>query len=686
MSLYSLFVSLIVLCLGTSSPQSLAHVDRQYSRNGPDLLSVTLCARELASVFNENPEPAPYPCNPAATERAAIGPGFAPDQLRRHLSLRHGVSAVAAAFLIAQIDTIRPNIHFVGPANWSALGTRIVTISAVLLVGVLLFLQIRYRLRAKANAFRLAKAAEIASVRDELEVVFNAATSGIVALDVHGRIVRINSQARELLGGVATDPPFAWPSDIQFFDRDAIAPLSHSDDPLRRALSGHSLRGETHLLGQAQTGKGQRYVRVKSTHLDDAEHGIAIVLIIDDVSNEERSRQAVERKSRLDALGQLTGGIAHDFNNVLASMMYAIGLAKTANSDEQRDKFLDIADSSIERGRELTARLLAFAKRQPGLASSKDIKVIFRDFDQFIRPMMEEKVALQFDEGTQGLYVFCDHTQLETALMNLVLNSRDAILDSGKGDRIDIKVRAVRSDSEELETRQKKGLDDDVVELPSGVSYRFTEILVSDNGPGMDAETLSRCTDPFFTTKSMNAGTGLGLSMVYGFVRQSDGELRIYSELGVGTTTQLILPRGTPQGDREAPVKDDQPVLGRGEAILVVEDEPHLLLLMSSVLEGLGYSVTTATSGDQALELIENGEVFDLCLTDVIMPGGIGGFELARRLKLVSPDLPVIYTSGYTGFTKSEMGDVQAPLLQKPTPTDELAGAIATALRGKPDR
>ncbi len=515
--------------------------------------------------------------------------------------------------------------------------------------------------------------------REEFETIFNAASSGIIALDLNGRIVRINNFARHLLGGISDPVPFDWPKAISFLEAESMSPLEASADPVRRALSGHSLHGETHLLRRVRGEESQRYVRVSNATVENDLTDVHVVLVIDDVSDEERNRQVVERKSRLDALGQLTGGIAHDFNNLLASLLYAVDLAERSETKERRDKYFQTAGTAIQQGRALTGRLLAFARRQPGLASARKTRDAFEDFSVLIRPMLEAQIEINFYVAEEGLAHFCDQAQLETALMNLVLNARDAVLRSGKGNRIEIRARPVRATREGLDQHQQGGSPD-----PSEAeSFRYVEISVADNGPGMEAETLARCTDPFFTTKDTNSGTGLGLAMVYGFVRQSDGDLRVYSEEGIGTTVQMTLPRGSDQGLREPALPADEVQQGRGETLLVAEDEPQLLMMITDTLESMGYNVVTARSGQEALQLVENGLDFDLLLTDVVMPGNFGGFELARRVRALRAEMPVIYTSGYTGFTASEMGEVQAPLLQKPSPPAELAEAIANALAGE---
>ena len=602
--------------------------------------------------------------------------------------VREKLNAVISGYLVSSEYAALRVKYFSEPVFWTQgriTGLAVGTASLLaLILGGSLFLR-RRNLRYM-QAEREQKASEVLAIRDELETIFNAATSGIVALDPAGLIVRINNRARHMLGGTSEPVPFAWPENIKFLDIEAMKPLDASADPIRRALSGNQLMSETHLMRHPTSGEDGRYVRVDNARVENEDAGIHSVLVIDDVSNEERNRQVVERKSRLDALGQLTGGIAHDFNNLLASLLYAVDLARNATDLDKREMYLETAASSVQRGRALTARLLAFARRQPGLATVRKTSVVFDEFEKLIRPMLEAQIEISLVIDEPDLHHYCDQTQLETALMNLVLNSRDAILRSGKGSRINIRARAVRSPNQELdgmqqgpEVQTEQGAE--LKEEPlDGSTFRYVEVSVSDNGPGMDEDTLARCTDPFFTTKGTNSGTGLGLAMVYGFVRQADGDLRVYSEPDIGTTVQMTLPRGTQLGAREAPMPVDVIEHGSGEIILVVEDELQLLVMITDVLEQLGYVVVSAKSGQDALDLVEAGERFDLLLTDVVMPGKVGGFDLARRVREIRPDMAVIYTSGYTGFTASEMGEIQAPLLQKPAPPAELADAIRHAL------
>ena len=285
---------------------------------------------------------------------------------------------------------------------------------------------------------------------------------------------------------------------------------------------------------------------------------------------------------------------------------------------------------------------------------------------------------------------------MENALLNLVLNARDAILRAGKGNEITIAARSVSgltSPSEEREVDPDRHLTSALegelraqAEGDDDHAYRYVEFSVTDNGPGMTEEVKRRALDPFFTTKSTNSGTGLGLSMVYGFVQQSGGEIRIYSELGFGTTMRLILPRGSDDDVREEPILSQIPASGQGQRILVVEDELHLRDAMEDMIVSFGYDVCSAHSALDAMDMVEGGLEFDALITDIVMPGGMSGFELAAAVRAQRPDVPVIYMSGYAAYTDQEMGVVVAPLLQKPCSpyvlSQYLSEALAEASKG----
>ena len=525
-----------------------------------------------------------------------------------------------------------------------------------------------------------------------LQAVINTTQSSIIGLSDSGSVTFVNNAARHMLGGISDEVPFDWPEPIRFVDAENFSPLDSSADPINRALSGISIDGETALMSRGRSDTEPRYVRLKSVRNADAgDTDVATILSIDDISELEKKRQQVERSSRLDALGQLTGGVAHDFNNILATIQYAMQLAEGKMSDERGKSYLATAQSSIARGSQLTQRLLAFAKRQPGRASSAFVGTVLDEFSRLARPVIEETVALSFIPPGEDLWVYCDVAQLENALLNLVLNSRDALLTGSNDSKITVTARGVAEIDKDVTLKNEASdsyiagrgtiAEEDAKRTNDPeTAYRYVEFSVTDNGPGMPDEIRRRAVDPFFTTKSSHSGTGLGLSMVYGFVQQTGGELRIYSEEGVGTTIRMLIPRGTFSGNREEPVERLPELTGAQQNILIVEDEPALLETMSEIVASLGYTVLRASNGQEALMMVREGQEIDLLLTDVVMPGGIGGFELAREVQIMMPHVPVLYMSGYAGFTEEQIGDVQAPLLQKPCPPAELAEAIHTAL------
>lgn len=542
-----------------------------------------------------------------------------------------------------------------------------------------------------AEAAALAGWREAQAQAERLNAVLTTVNSAIIGLDAAKNVISLNPIARHVLGGVSAAPPFPWPEAIKFLRAEDLKPLDASADPVNRALAGAPINNETHLMTRAGSADGARYMRVSTAVVagDDApavgfEKALRAVIVLDDITEQERNRQQMERHGRLDALGQLTGGISHDFNNLLTTLLYTVELAKADASTEDARALLDTAIASIDRGKDLTDRLLAFAKAAPANVRSQRVSDVLTEFERLARPTIEDSISLELDAGEPGLAASCDGSQLDAALLNLVLNSRDAMLASGRGDLIRIAARAVEgpqwpiagdtAHTVAFSSRDRFEQRGDA----SGPPVRSVEISVTDNGPGMESAVLRRATDPFFTTKRQRKGTGLGLSMVYGFVMQAGGEMRIYSEPGVGTTVRLVLPRA----DERKPAQRTPPApppRGAGERILLVEDEKQLLSLMRRVLSDLGYVVSTAENGEEAVALLTTANPFDLLITDVVMPK-MGGFELAAQVRARFPELPILFMSGYIGFSSEEAGVASAEVLQKPCPPQELATAVRTAL------
>ena len=386
--------------------------------------------------------------------------------------------------------------------------------------------------------------------------------------------------------------------------------------------------------------------------------------VIFDATDRKLLEEQLAQARKMEAVGQLTGGVAHDFNNLLTVVLGNIDmLARRAEDEARRTRRIEAIRQATERGRDLTRQLLAFSRRQHLSPVSLDVNGLIRDFAPLIGQAVGEAVTLEIDLADRPLCAHVDPTQLETALLNLAVNARDAMPNGG---RLYLATR--------LET---------ATDGPEQVL-----IDVRDTGVGMTAEVRERVFEPFFTTKEVGKGSGLGLSQVYGFVRQSDGEVRVESTPGEGTVFQLRLPASEAPAEPAQVVEVAPAAQGGSERILVVEDEPTVLALTLDMLAGLGYEVTTATNAAEALDIVRSDARIDLLFSDVVMPGGLSGLDLARAAREQRPGLPVLLTSGFMG-EGAVLETAEFPLLDKPYETSVLAAKLRQILdpmRPKPRR
>jgi len=381
--------------------------------------------------------------------------------------------------------------------------------------------------------------------------------------------------------------------------------------------------------------------------------------VILDATDRRSLEEQLAQARKMEAVGQLTGGVAHDFNNLLTVVLGNIDmLGRKQEDDARRLRRVDAIRQAAERGRDLTRQLLAFSRRQHLTPVTLDVIGLIRDFAPLMRQAVGEAVTLDLQLPDQELNTHVDSTQLETALLNLAVNARDAMPDGGT---LTIAVRRE----------------------PAEVGLGYIIIEVRDTGAGMSAEVRERVFEPFFTTKEVGKGSGLGLSQVYGFVRQSDGEVRLDSEVGRGTTFQLLLPATSASAEPTAPRPQPTTVEGGVERLLLVEDDPTVLALTLDVLTGLGYQVQTATNAAEALEILQSQAEIDLLFSDIIMPGGVSGVSLARTARELRPQLKVLLTSGFIGDGQA-LNASDFPLLDKPYETPVLA-AMLRKLLDKPD-
>ena len=391
-----------------------------------------------------------------------------------------------------------------------------------------------------------------------------------------------------------------------------------------------------------------------------------LLAIIRDVTDNKARETQLRQLQRLDAVGRLTGGVAHDFNNLLAIIHGNSELLRERMEDgsEPADMVDDVLGASA-RGAELVRRLLAYARMQHLEPEAVDLNARLPNIISLLHRALGENVNVRSRPAGDLWPANVDPTQVDDALVNLAINARDAMPDGGT---LTIETANVHLD-EDYAAHQ--------IEVRPG---EYVMLAVSDTGTGMSQEIIDRAFEPFFTTKDEGQGTGLGLSQVFGWVKQSGGHIKIYSELGHGTTIKLYLPRA----EAEAEPKLAKPDLGTpkgNETILVVEDNPNVRKTVIRQLHDLGYRTVEADSGAGALELARDGLPFDLLLTDVIMPGGMTGYQLADELRADCPGLKVLFTSGYTELAASGGSPARSdPLLSKPYRKHDLGRAVRTAL------
>ncbi|WP_426752296.1 response regulator [Myxococcus sp. Y35] len=389
---------------------------------------------------------------------------------------------------------------------------------------------------------------------------------------------------------------------------------------------------------------------------------------------ERRQTEAALRQAqKMEAVGKLTGGVAHDFNNLLQVIGGNLQLLlRDVGDNTQAQRRLATAIGAVERGARLSSQLLAFARRQPLNPTVINLARLVRDMDDLLRRALGEGVALETIIGGGLWNTFADPNQLENVILNLAINARDAMESEGK-----LTVEAGNA-----------MLDDHYAQLhPDVAAGQYVMLAISDTGCGMPPEVMERAFEPFFTTKPEGRGTGLGLSMVYGFVKQTGGHVKIYSEVGHGTTIKIYLPRSL-QAEMPRAEHLAEPVEGGTETLLVVEDDAEVRATAVEMLTELGYRVLKASDGQSALAVIQSGIPIDLLFTDVVMPGPVRSPELARQAKALSPDIEVLFTSGYTENAIVHGGrlDPGVQLLSKPYRREDLARKIRQLLAARQRR
>ena len=492
--------------------------------------------------------------------------------------------------------------------------------------------------------------------------IFETSLDLILVVDRQGYFLRVSPSARAILGHKPED----------MIGRNAKEFVSAADLETTRANMRHARRGrdprnfecryvhrDGHLVPLTWTGiwsePDQQYFFIGRD-------------MTDRVLLESQLRQA----QKMEAVGQLTGGVAHDFNNILTVIIgMSEILADELVNNGDLAPIVAAIDEAATRGSQLTQRMLAFARKQPLHARSFDLNEVVRRASTMLQPMLGEDIALK-SVLADGLWeAFADPSQVEDAILNLAVNARDAMPNGGA-----LVIETLNAVLDENYAAQN-------VEVTPG---EYVAVSITDSGSGMPPEVLERAFEPFFTTKEVGRGTGLGLSMVYGFAKQSRGHVKIYSEIGHGTRVMVYLPRAATAGaqaDTEKTARANP--VGR-ETILVVEDSDPVRKVAVRILQGLGYQVREAADGPSALTILRDDAKIDLLFTDLIMPKGMSGQELLTHARALRPELKALFTSGYSERFIKERGATQegVALLSKPYRSQNLAEAVRAALDAAP--
>ncbi|MCA6110374.1 MASE4 domain-containing protein [Bradyrhizobium sp. CNPSo 4026] len=495
---------------------------------------------------------------------------------------------------------------------------------------------------------------------EERQRIFETSQDFLSVTDKQGKFVQVSPSAKAIIG---YDP-------AEMVGRPAVE-FIHPDD---LETARNEMRAARH--GQSKRSFETRFIRKdgevvslnwSATYSEPVKR---YFFIGRDLTEKQAAEAQIRQVQKMDAVGQLTGGVAHDFNNILTVITGTIGILEEAVSD--RPDLVTIArliDEAAERGANLTKHLLAFARKQPLQPLEVDINALILEAARLLRPTLGEHIEITPMLAEDAWMAMVDPNQLTTAILNLALNARDAM---PRGGKLALESRNVY-------------LDEGYASMHSEVvAGHYVMVAVSDTGTGIPADLLEKVFDPFFTTKEVGKGTGLGLSMVFGFVKQSGGHIKIYSEERHGTSVKMYLPHATGLAQTVAEAQQAVNVRGGHEVILVVEDDALVRKYVVTQITSLGYSTLEAANAAEALKIIDTGAPIDLLFTDVIMPGAMNGRQLVDEALKRRPGLKTLYTSGYTENAIVHHGrlDSGVLLLAKPYRKSELAKMIRLALGG----
>jgi PAS domain S-box-containing protein len=529
---------------------------------------------------------------------------------------------------------------------------------------------IRFVLQNNIDITGLKRAqAELATREAHLRSIFDTVPEAMIVIDERGEVTSFSAAAARLFGYRAEE---VIGRNVKMLMPEPYR--TEHDDYIGKYLR----TGEARIIGYGRLVKGlakDGAVFPMELAVGEARaNGERIFTgFVRDLTSRQKMEDELRQSQKMEAIGQLTGGVAHDFNNLLTAIIANLEMLYPRLTDpDQREHAKEALDAAQD-GAKLAAQLLAFGRRQPLNPKPTDVGLLVSSFKDLLRRTLGEAIELRIPVVGSAHLTVVDSSQLLNALLNLAINARDAMRGSGQ---LTIETSHVRLDADYAQT------------YPDIRTGRYILITVTDTGSGMSEEVRRRAFEPFFTTKPTGAGTGLGLSMVYGFVKQSGGHIQLYSELGQGTSVRVFLPVADGLGSTTAPgaVEAQEPDLPQGsDTLLLVEDDPRLRRVLSKRLRSLGYQVIEADNGAAALDQLAARPDIALIFTDMVMPGGMTGYDLAQAALAAKPDLKVLFTSGYAEPAIAHLGLKAGAWLKKPYTADELAEKIRAVLHDPAD-
>ncbi|PDT89886.1 hybrid sensor histidine kinase/response regulator [Bradyrhizobium sp. Y36] len=514
----------------------------------------------------------------------------------------------------------------------------------------------------------LAQSAELARARSDAaqmtQAVIRTALDAFIQIDDNGTVLEWSFQAealtgwtrQEALGADVVDLIVAEPLRAAFRQR-----MTRLVPELSNAPSG--MRFELTLIHR----NGDRILAEASSTVLRLGGRAIINTFVRDITQKRAAEEQLVQSQKMEAVGQLTGGIAHEFNNMLTVITGTIEiLADAVKDNPPLATITKLISEAADRGAALTSSLLSFARKQALQPADIDVNELLEELAKLLLATFDKKIEIATRLDRNVWLAFADRGQLSSALLNLAINGRDAMLDGG---RLTLTTRNVVFGVREA------------IAVGAGYAGDYVEIEIADTGSGIPQAILERIFDPFFSTKEVGKGTGLGLSMVFGFVKQSGGGIKVASEEGRGTVFTIYLPKAEASALRPTGY-DDRKIIGGKETVLCVEDDHDVRQYVTVQLEGLGYTVIPAANATEALAVAAEGKPFDLLFTDIVMAGGMNGRELAEQMVAARPSLRVLFTSGYAYDSLHAQGraTMGAPLLRKPYRKAELARMLRRCL------